>query len=234
MIRVKCPACGTTLDARDDLAGQTRNCPRCDGPVPIPEAGGGQSPPTEELTPIIFTNPAAERLPIKKFIDRLGRQNRYVICDKTMVLATWRNDGQSWMVRGASGFMPARRCSESLPHYGNYVLVEFEMAQTDEGLRLAAINSFQLAERFALPKLDKGDDEILQSIVDYGCLSREQKFAVRLALKDEFLREVWDSPEILDYLSNADYHSRTSRKSEEPDKPETSETPDAADKPAES
>lgn len=215
MIRVKCPGCGTTLDARDDLAGQTRNCPKCNGPVIIPEAPTDAAAPAEETTPIIFLSSATERLPVKTFIDRLGRSNRYLICDKTMVLATWRNDGQSWMVRGASGFMPARRCSESLPHYGNYVLVELEIVQTDEGLRLAAINSFQLAERFALPKLDKGDDEIVTSIVDYGCLSREQKFAIRQALKEEFLREVWDSPEILDYLSNADYHSHSSRKSGE-------------------
>jgi hypothetical protein len=225
MIRVKCAACGVTLDARDDLAGQIRNCPRCDRPIPIPETPTGDAQPTEELTPIIFANPAAERLPPKKFIDRLCRVNRYVICDKTMVLATWRSDGQGWMVRSPSGFIPARRDSDSLPHYGNFVLVELELTQTDEGLRLAAINSFQLATRFALSRLDKGDDDIVLSIVDYGCLNREQKFAVRQVLKEEFLREVWgDTPEIIDYLTNADYHSRTSRKGA---KPETA----GADKP---
>jgi len=213
MIRVKCPGCGTPLDARDDLAGQTRNCPRCEEPIEIPGTPAGESQPTEELTPIIFYSEAAQRLPTKKFLDRLCRTNRYLICDKTMLLATWRNDGAGWMVRTPSGFVPARRDSQSLPHYGNFVLVELEMAQTDEGLRLAAINSFQLATRFAMTKLDKGDDDIVQSIVDYGCLSREQKFAVRQALKEEFLREVWgENPEVLDYLSNADYHSHTSRK----------------------
>ena len=215
MIRVKCSNCGVTLDAKDSLAGQTRNCPKCSAPIDIPAPEPKPKSP-DEPTPIIFTNPAADRLPTKKFITRLSRVNRYLICDKTMVVATWRNDGQGWMVRGASGYLPARRNSESLPHFGEFVLVELDMDQTDEGLRLAAINSYQLTTRFALTKLDKGDDDILQAIVDYGSLSREQKFAVRHALTEEFLREVWgDSKEVLDYLSSADYHSHTSRQDDE-------------------
>ncbi|HLA85215.1 MAG TPA: hypothetical protein VJL29_10505 [Thermoguttaceae bacterium] len=212
MIRVKCPGCGTTLDAKDSLAGQTRNCPKCKGPIEIPAP--------EEPTPIIFMNPATERLPSKVFLERLSRANRYVICDKTMVIATWRNDGQGWMLRAASGFVPARRDSAAIPHYGDFVLVELEMAQTDVGLRLAAINSFQLATRFALTKLEKSDDDIVQTITDYGRLNREQKFAVRQVLRDEFLREVWcDSTDIVDYLSNADYHSHTTHGSEKVDEP---------------
>ncbi len=220
MIRVECPGCGTKLNAKEELAGQTRKCPQCGGPVEIsaPSAApGAPGPAASESTPIIFTNPAETRLPSKIHLQRLRRTHRYVICDKTTVVATWRNDGMGWMIRTASGFAPARRNSESLPHYGQFVLVELEMVQKDEGMRLAAINSYQLASRFAMTKLDKGDDDIIHAITDLGCLNRQQKFAVRQALQDEFLREVWgDSPEVLDYLSNADYHSHTTRKSDTP------------------
>ena len=229
MIRVECPACGSKLNAKEKLAGQTRKCPQCGQPVEIPEPSAAESQAASEPTPIIFTNPAETRLPTRIHLQRLDRTHRYVICDKTMVVATWRNDGMGWMIRTASGFAPARRNSESLPHYGEFVLVELEMIQKDEGMRLAAISSYQLASRFAMTKLDKGDDDIIHAITDLGCLNRQQKFAVRQALSDEFLREVWgDSPEVLDYLSNVDYHSHTSCKadtSEETDDFESDENP---------
>ena len=125
-------------------------------------ASGAPGQAASEPTPIIFTNPAETRLPTRIHLQRLGRTNRYVICDKTTVVATWRNDGMGWMIRTASGFAPARRNSESLPHYGQFVLVELEMIQKDEGMRLAAIHSYQLASRFAMTKLDKGDDDIIR------------------------------------------------------------------------
>ena len=202
MIRVKCPSCGAKLDARDDLAGKTRKCPKCKNPITIPQPKA-----EEEPTPIIFMSSATDRLPSKTFLERLNRNNRYVICDKTMVIATWKNDGQGWMIRAASGFVPARRDSRSLPHFGDFVLVELEMDQTDDGLRLMAINSFQLVTRFALTKLEKSDDDIVHAITDHATLNREQKFALRQVLKEEYLREVWSTPEILEYLGSADFNT---------------------------
>ena len=35
MIRVTCPHCGSKLNAKDELAGQTRKCPKCAQPVRI-------------------------------------------------------------------------------------------------------------------------------------------------------------------------------------------------------
>ena len=37
MIRVICPTCKSTLNAKDKLAGQTRKCPKCGQPVLIGE-----------------------------------------------------------------------------------------------------------------------------------------------------------------------------------------------------
>ena len=41
-------------------------------------------------------------LPAPSLLTRLNRQNRYVICDTTSVVATWQNDGRGWMIRMAS------------------------------------------------------------------------------------------------------------------------------------
>ncbi|HBO45910.1 MAG TPA: hypothetical protein DD670_18715 [Planctomycetaceae bacterium] len=227
MIRVRCPGCGSHLNAKKKLAGQTRKCPKCGSPVTIPDVQPDERKPatkpaarpavrsTAEPTVIVYANPAETNLTAKPRLDRLVRTNRYLICDKTMVVAMWRNDGRGWMVRGAGGFMSARRNSENLMPEGFFVLVELDMAETDEGIRLAAINSYQLSSRFAMTKLDKGDDDIVQAVTEPGCLNREQKFAVRQALQDQFMREVWrGSDEVVDYLSNFDFRSHTSRKSE--------------------
>ena len=62
--------------------------------------------------------------------------------------------------------------------------------------------------RWALTVLDQGDDNIVEKIVGAGCLNRDQKIAVRQALKEQFMRPVWqDATAVLDYLASVDYHS---------------------------
>jgi hypothetical protein len=208
MIRVKCPQCGSRLHAKDKLAGQTRDCPQCGGPITIPPPSEADGPPTE----IIQTNPAEARLPSEELLKRLGRANRYLICDATSVVATWKNDGRGWMIRIASGFAPARRNREDLRPSGQFVLVELAMETIDAGLRLAAIECYRLVSRFAMTRLDKGDDDILEALAGRGTLNRAQKNAVRQILGELFMREVWgDSADVLEYLANADYHSHGSR-----------------------
>ena len=208
MIRVKCPQCGSRLDAKDKLAGQTRNCPQCGGPITIPQPSEANEP----LTEIIQTNTAETRLPSEDLLRHLGRENRYLICDKTSIAATWKNDGRGWMIRIASGFAQAKRNREALQPSGRFVLVELDMETTDAGLRLAAIDCYQLAVRFAMTRLDKGDDDILEALAGRGSLNRAQKNAVRQILGNLLMREVWgDSTEVLEYLANADYHSHGSR-----------------------
>jgi hypothetical protein len=56
--------------------------------------------------------------------------------------------------------------------------------------------------------LDQGDDNIVEKITGPGCLNRDQKIAVRQALKEQFMRPVWqDATAVLEYLASADYHS---------------------------
>ena len=79
---------------------------------------------------------------------------------------------------------------------------------TPEGKRLSGITSYQLVTRWALTVLDQGDDNIVEKIAGAGRLNRDQKIAVRQALKEQFMRPVWqDAAAVLDYLASVDYHS---------------------------
>ena len=236
LIRIFCPGCGVKIKAKEKLAGKTRKCPKCGGKIVVPKfdekptetevvateapankdaAAGPAIAEATEAAPeieIIHANQAETRLPTAEFPERLTRQHRYLICDQNRLLATWRDNGQGWLVKGASGFMSAKRNTESLPVYGQFTLIELELELTDDGMRLAAITSYKLASRFAMTKLALGDDDIMRVIEAPGSLNREQKNAVRESLKDQFMREVWgDSTEVTEYLSNADYHSASSR-----------------------
>jgi hypothetical protein len=210
MIHMVCPGCGKKLHARDELAGRTAKCPSCRHPITIPDAPEPSNTiPLDDVAPGEHIIPASEdRLPPPPRIERLNRESNYVICNKTHLMATWANNGAGWMVRAGQGFLPAKRAKEKLPDSGDFQLTELKFAMTPEGKRLAGILSYQLVSRWALTVLDQGDDNITEKIVGPGCLNRDQKIAVRQALKEQFMRPVWqDATAVLDYLANVDYHS---------------------------
>ena len=239
MIRVVCQNCGSKLNAKAKLAGQTRKCPKCGEPVLIPAEAGegktsteaglqeaepgmeGQGGTAQETSsvPIIYANPATEALPSKNLLKRLHRTHRYLICDQSNVRAAWANDGRGWMLKVSSGFAPAKQNREVLPAYGTFTLVELVMKHTDDGLRLEALEIYKLASRFAMPKLERGDDDICEAIVDRCPLTREQKASIYQIFKTLFMRDVWgDSTEVINFLLNADTHSHTSRGTNEEEK----------------
>ena len=233
MIRITCPECGVKIKAKEKLSGKTRKCPKCGGKIVVPTLDelpaesakekpastkpastkpASKKPAPKKPVEIIHANQAETRLPSPNLPERLNRRHRYLICDKSRLLAMWRDDGQGWMVKGVSGFLSARRNTENLPPHGRFTLVELELELTEDGLRLQAISSYKLASRFALTKLALGDDDILHAATGLGSLNREQKNAVRQSLGDQFMREVWGgSADVIEYLGNADYHSPTSR-----------------------
>ena len=215
MISVTCPSCGAKLNAKDQLAGETRKCPKCGQPVLItrsaapPEPAGQASPGPDESAPDAqihgATKTALQKLDVP---ERLDRQNHYLICDKIKLVATWENNGQSWMFKTNFGMVSAARNHEQLPTQGDFKLVELQIDMTDAGLRLAGMVSYQLAPRWALTQLDKGDDKVVSKITAPGSLNKDQKGVVRNVIKDRFMRQVWqDAQRVLDYLANTDYHS---------------------------
>jgi hypothetical protein len=211
MIRVTCPHCASSLNAKDELIGQVRKCPKCQQPLTIvadPPAvpksvAVEEAPPDEQRHATV-----AARLPSHRLPERLDRHSHYLILDRTSLVAAWQSDGRGWMMKVGLNYVSAKRNRQNLPSEGDFKLVELLFATTPEGKHLTGVLSFQLVTRWALTVLHEGDDAIVAKISKLGSLNREQKFAVRQTLKEQFMPDVWEhSPEVLEYLANTDYHS---------------------------
>jgi hypothetical protein len=214
MIQFTCPSCRARLQAKPGLAGQVRKCPKCAQPVRIvadvaaqPEMGDA-IPLDDALPDQTVLAATEEHLPTHRPPERLNRESHYLICDKTRLVAAWENNGNGWMLKSGPGFIPAKRNRDQIPTQGEFQLVELKFAMTPEGKRLAGIAIHRLAARWALSTLDQGDDPIVEKITGPGCLNRDQKAAIRLALKEQFMRPVWEkAAAVIEYLANADCHS---------------------------
>lgn len=204
MIRVTCSVCKSKLSAKDKLAGQTRKCPKCGTPLVI-----SAPDPAAEPDPKGFVAGAAPNtLLALDMPTQLERTSRYLICDNTKVVASWQNNGQGWMLKTTAGFISAKRNRDLLPNRGDFKLVELKFTTTGDAPRLRDITSYQLAASWALTCLEKGDHEILATVIGAGCLNKQQKNALRQAIRDQLMHQVWaDAKNVLDYLANTDYHS---------------------------
>ena len=216
MIQITCPKCQSRLNAKDELVGQTRNCPKCRNPILIakpvssPQQVYGETIPLDDAMPDQHVEiPEVDALPRAMCgPEHLDRQSRYVILDQSSVIAAWEDNGQGWAVKTRNGYASVSRNQDKLPTQGNFTLVELRLGTTEAGYRMQGIHCYQLANRWALTALTRGDEAILHKIEGPGSLSRTQKFALCEHIKELFMREVWASvPEIHDYLLNADYHS---------------------------
>lgn len=214
MIRVTCPNCQTKFNAKDKLAGQSRDCPRCGQTLHIPASPTPVANSAEETVTVDEAvagqdvHDVTQPLPPIKAPDRLSRQNRYLICSRTTLVAVWENETAGWQLKTNAGYIPAIRNADKLPAQGEFVLVELKMHSEGSTTRLAGIAAFALADRWALTVLEQGHDRILGKVVAVGCLNRDQKGLVRQYLRDRFMHQVWgESHEVLEYLDNADFHS---------------------------
>ncbi len=217
MIQFTCPNCRVKLQAKPTLVGQVRKCPKCAEPIRIVadlsadrDAAGaafnaGDGIPIDDALPdqhVIL--PTEDHLPTFRPPERLNRESHYLICDRTQLVAAWENNGKGWMIRSGVNSLPAKRNRDRLPTHGEFQLVELKFTLTPEGKRLMGIASYQLASRWALTTLDQGDDLILGKITGPGYLNHDQRAAVRLSLREQFMRPVWETAtEVLDYLAGA-------------------------------
>jgi hypothetical protein len=211
-IRIICPNCGSKLNAKLKLLGESRPCPKCKEPVKIAIVEN------HELLPSIPLDEPDKNLPHLlgnkveldngRLIERLDRNFRYLICNRTSVFAAWANDGKGWTLKTNTGMVPAARNPEQLPAQGDFKLVALKLESREAGLHLLGLTAYQLAKSWALTCLDEGDDRICERVTGPGSLNRDQKFAVRRMLRENFMPEVWEhAKEVLEYLANTDYHS---------------------------
>ena len=210
MIRILCGNCQSKLNAKDELEGQTRKCPKCGTPVLIarPEPSGT---PSSESPPISTAMDDDSDETTLRPIDApacLNPTSRYLILDETRLVAAWRNDSKGWMLKTTAGLIGAKQNRDQLPVRGNFKFVELTIVRDEAGTRLSALTSHQLATSWALTTLDKGDNQILSKITAPGSLNRDQKAAILLLIRDQLMYEVWqNSRNVLDYLADNDYHS---------------------------
>jgi len=267
MIRFACPNCGARLSAKEEIVGQTRQCPKCNTAlvVPSPETAGqppGASPLAESSTirsgageagkpddgivavpsgvataasaigaeqqaaeAVAGLSPAAQRaaesaephaadqtakkrLPLPDWPQRLNRNNCYLICGRHKIVAAWQNNGEGWMLKSGTNWISAIRNRDQLPTQGDFVLVELKFSEAGQSRKLVGLRCYKLSQRWALTTLDKGDDQIMTKIVEPGCLNKEQKAAVRSAIKEMFMHQLWeDAQQVWEFLGNTDYHS---------------------------
>ena len=274
-IHLACPNCGSKLKVKDELGGQTRNCPACKQPVKIPIAGeappspaqavaaakpkepdftaadalfdedfaaaqtleqraaaaglgeslgtikldddddpppriilaGGEKPgglasakPTVNTTNPSIPAPSqtGERIFAPGELPRnLGKINHYLVVDHKDVVARWENDGRGWMVHLKDGFTRASGVESQIPQFGNFILIEVGVERLADGLHLKNITPYQLRRQYSLSKIAKGDDAILETIIDYAILSDRQRKHVKELIKTKFLPHMWAEMEAL-------------------------------------
>jgi len=215
-IEFRCPNCSSKLSAKEKLAGQTRNCPKCGHTLEVPAP-----PPLEDESQVNYFDATLDeagdsevhgasdtKLPTVEVPERLNRQHRYLILDKSKVVASWRNDGKGWQMMTVSGMVSASRNYEQLPARGDFTLVELMTDVGGDGMHLGGLYAYELANSYALTKLARGDDDICRAIKGPGSLNKQQKMALRQSLRDQFMTHIWeDAQQVLEFLGNTDYHS---------------------------
>ncbi|NMC20344.1 MAG: hypothetical protein GYA33_07975 [Thermogutta sp.] len=209
MLTVVCPSCQANLRVRPELAGRAGKCPKCGAIVQVPalDAEAAEDRAESGLSPRETT--AGDEFPDIEPTDRLVRDYHYLVVDRNGLVAAWENNGQGWTIRSGTTFVRAARNADKLPSQGDFKLVELQLARTEDGShRLTGLAVYQLAPRYALSRIERGEDAILQAVRGPAPLSKEQKTAVFAYIREKFMRPIWeDHAALVDYLTNLDYHS---------------------------
>ncbi len=223
MLRITCPNCQSSLNAKEKLIGQTRSCPKCQHPVLI-EAPDGESVEPVETAPVSSEDPDAETptihveprdegdglakvIAVADAVTALKAPNKYAICDRQRIIAVW--EGEGWQLKTPAGLISAKRNTEEIPALGIFRLIELQVTRTSDAIFLTGIVCHELAERWALPAIARGDNQILEKIVGPSGLTRDQKQMLRRYLQDTFMPDVWRHNEaITEFLASPDQHTQ--------------------------
>ncbi len=127
----------------------------------------------------------------------LGKINHYMVVDHKDVVARWESDGRGWMVHLKDGFTRASGVENQIPQFGNFILIEVGVERRADGLHMKNITPWQLRRQYSLSKIAKGDDAILETIIDYALLSDRQRKHVKELIKTKFLPHMWAEMEAL-------------------------------------
>ncbi len=207
-IRVTCKNCRSKINAKDELLGQTRRCPKCQEPLLIEPDPQPVSAVVVNDAPALGSVPEVNRLDETVLLPvKLNYDHKYFILNQDRILAMWEV-AQGWMFNVGTGFSPAKRNISLIPDQGTFAMVELVITRVDEGLRLTGLNVFKISARAALLALTRNDDEICEKIDGPEPLSRPQKACMITYMRKNFMAEFLSQAEpVMDYLSNNDWLS---------------------------
>lgn len=222
-IRVICGSCGSKIDAKDELRGQTRRCPKCRQPILIepaaqPQASKpqpvkaaqsqAQSAKTAQTAPNAASDaasPATEGLKMR----RLRPDDLYFVVGSDKLVAYWKS-GEGWMLNVGNGFSQVKRSPGLIPDWGEFVLAEGRVAQTDNGRRLKGLRFWSLTGRGVLLALGRAETEILEKAQFPTVPSGSQKRFILDQIRKLYFRDFTDDAlEIVEFLTSFDSHSQS-------------------------
>lgn len=214
---IACPNCKSRLNAKEELIGQTRPCPKCKTPVLITDPAASAP---AEMPIATGLGSAAQQLPPTT----LQRHNKYIICGASRVLAFWES-GRGWMFQVGNGFAPAKSNHSAIPDQGTFVLVELVVGNSPQdnspsdnspagdlssGLAPQAMRFFQITQRGALTALARDEAEILRHVKSPVALTQPQRSTLHDYCRRQFMFTFWEgAPIFMEYLSSTSYQPQT-------------------------
>jgi hypothetical protein len=198
------------VKAPDEFAGKKGRCPVCAAQVPLPHETDSASaytpPPPREMAAIKLEDtgnddqlpkPVADEVPAESGLTftrpvHLKRKCHYLICNSREVIARWDDDGKGWMVQVKDGFVKAAQNSKQIPTMGNYVFIEIEIVSEGPRQRLAGVHAYTIPSAFALMKLTKQENAILEALEQTTSLNDRQRALVRQRVNAMYLPSIWD------------------------------------------
>lgn len=210
ILQIVCPSCGSKLNAKIDLLGRTRACPKCKAPVRIERPAPAPIGPAPETTPIIVSEPSITAIPtgptltdgrgqIENLPARLELRNRYLVLGPDRIVAIWET-GKGWQVNVGNGFAPAKKNIPAIPDQGAFALVE--LVVDTPGAGPTDIHVFKISVRGALTSLYRDEGEILHKVDGNGDLTKHQKSLMLHYLRQHFMSETLSEAQVvLDYLN---------------------------------
>ncbi|MDR2642888.1 MAG: hypothetical protein LBC74_08840 [Planctomycetaceae bacterium] len=183
--QIICDNCGSKLNAKVTIIGQTRNCPKCKNPILIKRPEPPKNNPTTITTntptitqPEIASSIGVAGRRIENLPDRLDYHNRYIIIGSDRIVAVWES-GRGWQVNVGNGFASAKKNVAAIPDQGSYALAELVISNSENNMTTVgtptAMHVFKISIRGALTALYRDESEILRKIDCEWNLTKNQQ-----------------------------------------------------------
>ena len=228
-IRVRCKNCGSKIEAKDELLGQIRNCPKCKSQIliePEQNIGRNSKETTNAATPSVATT-SAEIISQKEVSDHITQEQiveakilyenmdhqpsheppkklvphyRYFIFAHDRMIAHWEI-GKGWLYNIGTGFVSAIYNKELLPNSGSFKFVEMMIDPTETGKRLTGLRTFSITGKWAIQAIGRESDEIVSKIDGKAILMKQQRIQLLAFIRNNYMPEFLNNcKEVYDYL----------------------------------